>query len=225
MWILLLAFLAVPPAFGAEFAEVLKVEGQASRYSPNEVFKPKAKPNTKPKSQKHMKMMAKVEDKPVPIQVGDKLLPESVVTVGPSSSVTLRLGNDVVSLIQENTSVRLQLKEEQDWSVFLLGGSLLSRVENPKKRKEHFTVRSRSLTMGVRGTAFYVRQESGQPTYLCTCKGKVQVRHQDEKVLRDIQTTHHEAPIEIQDQNITASKAEPKHSDNDIASLEKLLKN
>ena len=78
-----------------------------------------------------------------------------------------------------------------------------------------FFVRSRAVTIGVRGTNFYTKNIAGQPVYFCPCHGKMQVGE------TLFESKHHDAPQLINDRGLmTPAKAPPEHSDEEAALLE-----
>jgi hypothetical protein len=56
-----------------------------------------------------------------------------------------------------------------------------------------FTVRTPTAVAGVRGTVFYVRVESAESTYFCTCNGAVDLGDSAGGRRRTVQAEHHEA--------------------------------
>jgi hypothetical protein len=169
---------------------------------------------------RHEKIGGDVES---PLKAGDHLAPGARLRTGMASNLVLKLGDDVAISIKSETIGKLTMNNGEDWGLDLEGGSVLSAVKNPKKRPDHFSVSSRSFTMGVRGTAFYVRDTPGKAPYLCTCHGTIQVRAGAGKVLQHITTTHHDHPVTLEG-DLKKSTAEPEHTDADIAVLEALLK-
>src|SRR4051812_36880613 len=86
------------------------------------------------------------------LKLGDHLTVDSVVRTASMGELTLKLDGDVAVFLKGNTQAHLSIKNGEDWSVQLEEGSMLSAVKNPQNRPEHFSIRTRTVTMGVRGT-------------------------------------------------------------------------
>ncbi len=159
---------------------------------------------------------------PSDYQVGQHLPDGTTVKTGEKTKLYLRFGKDVASIVKPGSEGVLTLRNGQDWEFVLNSGAILSAVKNPKKRANHFTVRTKTATMGVRGTAFYAREEAGKPTYLCSCHGRVEAKDKDGKTLQDIESKHHDTPIFLGDAPKDA-KPVMGHTDAEISGLERLL--
>lgn len=162
-------------------------------------------------------------DEEVSLKRGAELAPGTRVRVGPKAGLTLRLGDDVAVALRADTRARLELRGGKDWAVALEEGAVLSAAKNPRARPEHFSVRTKSVVMGVRGTAFYARERAGSPTYFCTCHGRIDVRGIDEKPIGIVEAKHHESPVNIVDGKLEKVAMDSDHTDADVAALEKLL--
>jgi ferric-dicitrate binding protein FerR (iron transport regulator) len=160
--------------------------------------------------------------KNVQLRVGDHLKPKSVIETDASGKLTLKLGNDVAVEVRPSTHFTIDLEQNQDWLVKLESGAMLSAVKNPEKRKDHFKIKTHAATLGVRGTAFYVREEAGKPTYLCTCHGTVQARDASGKLIQEFSTTHHNEPV-LLSEKVEKIPMDHDHNDADVAALEHFL--
>jgi ferric-dicitrate binding protein FerR (iron transport regulator) len=158
-----------------------------------------------------------------PLKAGDGLSAGESFRTGPKTLLRMKLGDDVAILVKSSSRARLALNDGKDWEVDLENGQVLSAIKNPEKRPNHFSLHTHAATMGVRGTAFFVSEQKGKPTYVCTCHGTVEIRDGKGKVLREVTTTHHESPLNLATP-IVASTEEPNHTDAEIAILENLLK-
>jgi hypothetical protein len=103
-------------------------------------------------------------------------------------------------MIKPSSRIKLSGKPGQAVEIGLERGAVLSSVNTPdyKKRPQPFRVRTKSATMGVRGTVFFVKADVGAPTFVCTCIGKVHIEH-DKFGAMDIESKHHDAPKQIQE--------------------------
>jgi ferric-dicitrate binding protein FerR (iron transport regulator) len=156
------------------------------------------------------------------LTVGTLLKPKTIIETDAHGTAILKLGTDVAIQVKPNSRFTIDLNQVEDWSVKLKSGAILSAVKNPEKRKDHFKIITRSATIGVRGTAFYVKQLPGKPTYLCTCHGTIEVKDAQGKVLKSITSTHHDHPV-----TITASMKQvpmdSEHTDAEVLALENTL--
>ncbi|HTL11867.1 MAG TPA: FecR domain-containing protein [Bdellovibrionota bacterium] len=99
-----------------------------------------------------------------------------------------------------------------------------------KVQRPRFTVRTRTATMGVRGTAFYVStpEKASDPTYFCPCHGKIHVDYSTKTAKhseKDFDSKSHDDPRHLSDAAFdpVPKGTEPHHSEEEIQALEKLV--
>ena len=108
--------------------------------------------------------------------------------------------------------------------VSLNQGELMSSVHHfSATERPRFEVRTRSASMGVRGTTFFVAETPSKPTFVCICHGTVAVKTQDKETA--ITSEHHDAPkfVDPEKGTLIAAKAGVDHKDADAAALQKLV--
>lgn len=179
------------------------------------------------------------------LKVGDAISEGEKITTSDSSSVKLVLNGGGALLIKANSEIDLNgttpdPKFSASYDVKLVQGSLLSLIKGgAKKPPVQFKVRTKSATMGVRGTSFFVQDLGGptdktHPVFFCPCMGKIHVESINGNEAVEFETTKHDTPILISP--ITESnkgtlkermKGVPKgfdanHSDEEIAGLRDL---
>lgn len=156
--------------------------------------------------------------------MGDQLKPGTTVKVAHGSKVAFLLGADVVSELRGGSVAVLKLRKNKDWTVELKNGAVFSLVNNPLKRPEHFRVSTHAASMGVRGTAFFVKTSKHAPDFLCTCSGTVNIKNPKGKLLKEITSKHHDEPVVI-DQTLKKAPEgmDPDHTDEQGAELAKLF--
>ena len=156
------------------------------------------------------------------LTVGEHLKPKTIIETEEASTAVLKLGTDVAIQVKPKSHFEIDLEREVDWWIKLETGAVLSAVRNPEKRPNHFKIKTRFASMGVRGTAFFVKEQPDQPAYLCTCHGTIQVLGLKDTRLKTITTTHHEHPVTI-GKSVVKVPMDQDHTDADVTSLEKLL--
>ena len=161
--------------------------------------------------------------------VGQKMRGGSLIKTEPGSEVVITLGRDIASLIKSDSEVLIDSKDGKDWIATLKKGAALSSLVNPQKRPNHFIFRSRSATLGVRGTTFFVEDWSNKPVFFCVCNGTVEVTARDGKTKATVVSKHHDHPVivaegdgTIESRLVPAPMGET-HTDADVAELEKIL--
>lgn len=97
---------------------------------------------------------------------------------GKKSFVIVKFKDGSKSILKDG-EITIQESKMKSTKINLLKG-LLSSVIDPKK-KTKFLVKTKSGTLGVRGTKFLV-QESDLETYLCVCEGEVEASNKFAKV-------------------------------------------
>ena len=109
-----------------------------------------------------------------PLKDGDRL-----VSKGKSSFFIVKYDDGSRFLVRDGELVIDQLKKKFS-KVELKKGTFLSFVQ--PKQSHSLTVKTRTASLGVRGTKFWVT-ESLKETYLCVCEGSVEVKNQKDSIV------------------------------------------
>ncbi len=159
----------------------------------------------------------------LPLKVGQILTTGDLISSDAGAKLQLTIGRDVASYMEDEGQAKFELVDGKDWVVTLDQGSILSVVKNPEKRPEHFRIRTKSATMGVRGTIFYVKSMPKHPLFLCTCYGKVAVTSKEGTF--ELNGDRHNIPKEILEDSgkVTEAKIKHEHFDKDAGDLQKVL--
>jgi ferric-dicitrate binding protein FerR (iron transport regulator) len=103
------------------------------------------------------------------------------VKTGKDATAILTLDND--SQLKMKDQSELQLSDPIKSEVFLHSGALFSRIK--KSKETHFRVRTKTVTMGVRGTQFYTsygeEEKQKQDVWMCVNEGLVAVESVSEE--------------------------------------------
>lgn len=159
-----------------------------------------------------------------PIFEGSKVFIHERLTTGPKSFVRLLLPDGVAMQVGPQSSIELKRDKDKVTSLQLIKGFVLSRIRSAvaPAEKDKFRVRTKSVSMGVRGTTFFAKAER-KNTFLCTCEGTVHVNWREGE--ETITSKHHDAPKFISDDKAQTEPAPmgADHSDDDAMALDKIL--
>lgn len=200
MMISLMLLLAFSPAYAADspppFAEVVHVRGFASLEPEHTNLKP-----------------------------GQKLAEGARITVMSNSSLRLLLSDGVALEVGPDSELELKRNREKVPFVQLVHGMLLSALKPAVKgnSKERFLVRTHKVSLGVRGTEFFVRQDLNQPAFVCVCSGRVRGKWAEGEIDL-ISSKPHEHYVHIHHTRKKAVKAKDMGHDHDDKQLEILRK-
>jgi hypothetical protein len=172
-----------------------------------------------------------------PGKAGDLLYSGDHLIADENSKAQLTLGDhDVALLLKQQSDIKIENTQEQNWLIHLAHGSLLSSIKNPMKKADHFKVKVRGVAMGVRGAVFYVKDSPNQPLYFCDCRGVVTVEMNSsvktaKTSAHEFTSKHHDFPTLIADGkadiNLAMTAApkglDPDHNDEEVSSLDALL--
>ncbi len=107
-----------------------------------------------------------------------------LIKTGPSSLAILKLLDGSKIKLSANSNIKIRrLKNRsgtKDTSIYIRYGSAFFNILKSKRKKPHFTVRSRLISMGVRGTTFFARvqkRNSQDSISMCVQKGSVLVQN------------------------------------------------
>ncbi|MGZ3684089.1 MAG: FecR family protein [Bdellovibrionota bacterium] len=160
------------------------------------------------------------------LKSGDKVELNDVVTTGPKSFVRILLREGVAMNVGPDSTIHLsRLEGGEATTIDLLKGFLLSRIKKsvPAPEKVKYQVRTRTASLGVRGTTFFAKEEPDGRTFLCVCEGTVEARWAGGS--KTITSKHHDTPLLISSLKSAPDAAEMghDHDDAEIAALDKLL--
>ncbi len=114
---------------------------------------------------------------------GDYFKLSQTLTTGPKSLALVRFASGSTLKVNENSSLKLEqvLKKKKVRIFRLLKGS--SFFKKDPKKEEKLQVRAKNVSMGVRGTEFFVSfgKESIDDVYMCVRSGKVIIKGAKQK--------------------------------------------
>jgi ferric-dicitrate binding protein FerR (iron transport regulator) len=119
------------------------------------------------------------------VKSGDYFKLSQTLTTGPKSLALVRFTSGSTLKVNENSSLKLERvlkKKKQNIRIFrLLKGS--SFFKKDPKKEEKLQVRAKNVSMGVRGTEFFVSfgKESIEDVYMCVRSGKVLIKGANQK--------------------------------------------
>lgn len=124
------------------------------------------------------------------LEEGDK------ITTGPTSYCAIIFDDKNAIYVSENTELTLHLAAPKK-SLDLVKGavsSLLRRLARVRDRSAYrYTVNTPTAICGVRGTAFYVKVESPEKTYVCLCNGRLEISGVKGGEKQSVTASHHRA--------------------------------
>ena len=151
-----------------------------------------------------------------PVFAGSKILTHE------NTTVRILLSDKIAMQLGPNTEITITHPAVRDTRVSLKNGSLMSSVHHLGVRPR-FEVRTRTASMGVRGTTFFVSESPAKPTFVCICHGTVAVKTKDKET--PITSEHHDFPklVDPDSGKLLAAKTGVDHKDEDAAALQKLV--
>jgi len=122
--------------------------------------------------------------------------PGATVKTGKDSEVVFVAGGHAM-LVRENGVLVMQGRENEPGSFLISALRLLQGKLLAVSRKQNYSLRTPTATIGIRGTGVYVEAEPDL-TYLCTCYGKTNVFARNDAQSQDtVVATHHNRPLYI----------------------------
>lgn len=120
-----------------------------------------------------------------PAQKGAELSSGDIIATGAGSVAVVKSAGGNTFKLDEKSSLGLDEKKEGE-EAKLAGGSIFIQAKKMlegQKGKNGLMVRARSVSMGVRGTQFFVSEgkSSSDDVWMCVNEGKVVIQHKDEK--------------------------------------------
>lgn len=131
---------------------------------------------------------------------------KSIIRIQGNSHATLNLGSDIKTIALKSGTIVSFIKK------------LAATVAGKTGRYE---IRTPAAVAGIRGTAFFVKVESPNSTYICDCNGVVYVMDENKGHQKVLSAKHHAAVRFLKTgKGIVVSKAEMKyHTDAEMQGL------
>lgn len=106
------------------------------------------------------------------VHEGDK-----IKAIGDKSLFIVKL-TDGIKYLVKNGEIIIKSQKEDKNLLELNFGQIFTKV-TPKKEapKSRLEIKTRSASMAVRGTEFYIEELPAKPTYLCVCHGTVEAKN------------------------------------------------
>lgn len=148
---------------------------------------------------------------------GQAIQPGNTLSTGKAASAVVVVGNDAF-MVRENSTVHFEHAD----SVRLVSGGVLSVFG--KRQKNGLTLKTPTLTAGIRGTGCYL-QANDERTYICLCYGTAELKPLvTPEQPRVVQTQHHESPFYVSRDPLTPLLPAPMldHTDEELILLESL---
>lgn len=145
----------------------------------------------------------------------------STLVTGSNSYLIFAVGKDAF-IMRENSRLEMSGNDFIVDTLNLLKGKLLSVFG-----KSRHSIRTPTVTVGIRGTGIYVEAEP-DVSYVCTCYGTVDLTSTTDPSSRTtISATHHDDPKYIHKDGKAGKKIEPgpfiNHTDLELALIEELV--
>lgn len=133
----------------------------------------------------------------------------AVVATEENSYCEIVFGSKNVFRIMESTVATVRISESASEIEISKGtlAALFSKLETFTS-DEPFKVKTKTALAGVRGTAFFVKVENPESTYICICNGEIELAEADGKTPEPFAAGHHKAVrYQVVDGEIEVSSA------------------
>lgn len=111
-------------------------------------------------------------------QQGDELKEGQVIQALGSKSFFVGKYSDGTKFLIKNGKLKIEKIKEENSQINLIEGTIFVKVKplaDKTSNYEKLVIKTRTASMGVRGTMFYVTEEKDN-SYLCVCEGIVEAR-------------------------------------------------
>jgi len=128
--------------------------------------------------------------------LGTRIGPNDTVRTGKNSEIVFVVGANAM-IMRGDSEVELQGDSKNIASAVISGLRMLSGKLLSVSRSRGMTVKTKTATLGIRGTGIYVEADP-ELTYFCTCYGITDVMANGDPDSRDtVVATHHDKPLYI----------------------------
>lgn len=111
---------------------------------------------------------------------GDKLIKDQIIEAKTTKSFFVVEYSDGTRIMIKDGKFKMGVISTNNNEIELMSGTIYAKVKPSKNKKlkefEKLIIKTRTASMGVRGTMFYITQEVDN-SYLCVCEGIVETRN------------------------------------------------
>ena len=128
--------------------------------------------------------------------LGTPIGPNDTVQTGKNSEIVFVVGANAM-ILRGDSELELQGDKKDVASMVISGLRMLSGKLLSVSRSQGMSVKTKTATLGIRGTGIYVEADP-ELTYFCTCYGITDVVANDDPQSMDtVVATHHDKPLYI----------------------------
>jgi hypothetical protein len=130
-----------------------------------------------------------------PAQIGQEVPPGAVVETAERSFCEIVFAGKNIFRIEPSSFARIEIEQERG-AIELRRGALAAvfqKLQRITADGEGFRLRTPTAVAGIRGTAFYIKVESADSTYICTCNGRTRLADAGESFRRNVSSDRHKA--------------------------------
>jgi hypothetical protein len=130
-----------------------------------------------------------------PAEIGQEIALGAAVQTGESSLCIIVFAGKNIFRIQEQTHAILEIDEDRG-AVNLKRGAMaavFSKLQTLSDTGGIFRLQTPTAMAGVRGTAFFIKVEDENNTYICTCNGQLGLADVEQGNARTVRSERHSA--------------------------------
>jgi hypothetical protein len=131
----------------------------------------------------------------VPAQIGQEVPPGAVVETAERSFCEIVFAGKNIFRIEPSSLARIEIEPERG-AIELRRGALAAvfqKLQRISAGGGGFRLLTPTAVAGVRGTTFYIKVESPDSTYICTCNGQTRLADAAESFRRTVRSDGHKA--------------------------------
>jgi hypothetical protein len=131
----------------------------------------------------------------LPAQIGQEVPPGAVLETAPGALCEVVFAGKNIFRIEPDSVARIDIGP-QSGAIELRQGALAAvfqKLQRITAGKGGFQLRTPTAVAGIRGTAFFIKVESPDSTYICTCNGRTRLADITESFRRDVRSERHKA--------------------------------
>ncbi len=128
-------------------------------------------------------------------EIGQEITMGATVQTGEDSFCEIVFAGKNIFRIQEQSTASLEIDEIQG-SITLKQGAMaavFTKLQTLSASGGTFRVQTPTAVAGVRGTAFFIKVEDADSTYICTCNGVLGIEDAEQGNRRTVKSEHHRA--------------------------------
>jgi hypothetical protein len=132
-----------------------------------------------------------------PADFGEEIEAGSILKTGDASYCEVMFGGRNIFRLEENTIAQLNINSVEGLQAVTLEqgamAAVFQKIQKIGGKRGTFSINTPTAVAGIRGTAFFIKVEDANNTYICTCNGQTALEDENKNFVKRVSAAAHKA--------------------------------